>query len=144
MSLFRKSGKISNQLELVSLHIPKTAGTSFRNILKDVYGASHVARLDIRRNTELNGKRLNSSKLKSGIDLHEGTFGEVIGGSGGHCASCNRLRLTSDGLVKPCLFSDEAFSIREMGAREALLAAVENKPKCGSSSQKSDFYNIGG
>ncbi|RLD82302.1 MAG: radical SAM protein [Bacteroidetes bacterium] len=78
------------------------------------------------------------------MDLHEGTFGEVIGGSGGHCASCNRLRLTSDGLVKPCLFSDEAFSIREMGAREALLAAVENKPKCGSSSQKSDFYNIGG
>lgn len=78
------------------------------------------------------------------MNLHEGTFGEVIGGSGGHCASCNRLRLTSDGLVKPCLFSDEAFSIREMGAREALLAAVENKPKCGSSSQKSDFYNIGG
>ncbi len=78
------------------------------------------------------------------MDLHQGTFGEVIGGSGGHCASCNRLRLTSDGLIKPCLFSDEAFSVREMGAKQALLMAVQNKPKCGSSSQKSAFYNIGG
>lgn len=74
MSIFRKSGKISNQVELVSLHIPKTAGTSFRNILKDVYGPGHVARLDIRRNTELNGKKLNSSKLKSGIKVIHGHF----------------------------------------------------------------------
>jgi len=78
------------------------------------------------------------------MDLHHGTFGKVIGGEGGHCASCNRLRLTASGMVKPCLFSDEVFSVREMGAKEALLAAVQNKPKCGTSSQKSDFYNIGG
>jgi len=78
------------------------------------------------------------------MDLHQGTFGEVIGGDGGHCASCNRLRLTANGMIKPCLFSDEIYSVRELGAREAILAAVQNKPKCGSSSQKSDFYNIGG
>jgi cyclic pyranopterin phosphate synthase len=78
------------------------------------------------------------------MDLHKGTFGEVIGGSGGHCASCNRLRLTPSGMVKPCLFSDLAYSVRELGARKALLMAVENKPACGSSSQRSDFYNIGG
>jgi cyclic pyranopterin phosphate synthase len=78
------------------------------------------------------------------MDLHQGTFGKVIGGEGGHCASCNRLRLTANGMVKPCLFSDELYSVREMGAKEALLAAVQNKPKCGSSSQMSDFYNIGG
>ncbi len=78
------------------------------------------------------------------MDLHQGTFGEVIGGEGGHCASCNRLRLTPDGMVKPCLFSDLAWSVRELGASEALRLAVENKPSCGTSSQKSDFYNIGG
>jgi cyclic pyranopterin phosphate synthase len=78
------------------------------------------------------------------MDLHHGTFARVIGGEGGHCAACNRLRLTASGKVKPCLFSDEGYSVREMGAKEALLAAVQNKPKCGSSSQKSDFYNIGG
>lgn len=78
------------------------------------------------------------------MDLHEGIFGQVIGGSGGHCASCNRLRLTPDGKIKPCLFSDEAYSVRELGAEKALLMAVENKPKCGTVSQKNDFYNIGG
>ena len=78
------------------------------------------------------------------MDLHKGTFGEVIGGSGGHCASCNRLRLTPDGMIKPCLFSDLAYSVRELGAEQALKMAVENKPKCGSSSQTGSFYNIGG
>lgn len=34
-------------LELISIHIPKTAGTSFRNTLKDVYGQEAVIRLDI-------------------------------------------------------------------------------------------------
>ncbi len=78
------------------------------------------------------------------MNLHEGTFGQVIGGSGGHCAGCNRLRLTPDGMIKPCLFSDEAYSVRQLGARKAIRQAVENKPKCGTSSQMSDFYNIGG
>ncbi|MCK4569511.1 MAG: GTP 3',8-cyclase MoaA [Bacteroidales bacterium] len=78
------------------------------------------------------------------MDLHKGTFGKVIGGSGGHCASCNRLRLTPDGMVKPCLFSDIEYSVRELGAKQALIMAVDNKPSSGSSSQKSSFYNIGG
>ena len=33
--------------ELISIHIPKTAGTSFRNILKSVYGENQVVRFDI-------------------------------------------------------------------------------------------------
>lgn len=42
-----KDGLIRNQIELISVHIPKSAGTSFRNILKDVYGETAVIRLDI-------------------------------------------------------------------------------------------------
>lgn len=38
---------IKNNIQLISLHIPKTAGTSFRNTLKMVYGEEHVSRLDI-------------------------------------------------------------------------------------------------
>lgn len=37
----------SNTLELISIHIPKTAGTSFRNSLCAVYGQKGVVRLDI-------------------------------------------------------------------------------------------------
>lgn len=36
-----------SQVELVSIHIPKTAGTSFRNILKQMYGEQQVIRIDI-------------------------------------------------------------------------------------------------
>jgi hypothetical protein len=39
--------QIPNNIKLVSVHIPKTAGTSFRNILKSVYGDQRVIRLDI-------------------------------------------------------------------------------------------------
>ncbi|MEQ8702340.1 MAG: sulfotransferase family 2 domain-containing protein [Phaeodactylibacter sp.] len=38
--------KIGNQLELLSFHIPKSAGTSFRNMLRDVYGEAAVLRFD--------------------------------------------------------------------------------------------------
>lgn len=40
------ASKIGNQLELLSFHIPKSAGTSFRNMLRDVYGKDAVLRFD--------------------------------------------------------------------------------------------------
>jgi hypothetical protein len=48
-NLFKKTEKPQaiNRLELVSIHIPKTAGTSFRNTLREVYGENNVIRLDI-------------------------------------------------------------------------------------------------
>jgi cyclic pyranopterin phosphate synthase len=78
------------------------------------------------------------------MDIEKGSFGVVHGGSGGHCASCNRLRLTSDGLLKPCLFNDVAFDIRKMDYREALRMAVDQKPQAGARSNSHKFYNIGG
>ena len=78
------------------------------------------------------------------MNLQTGEFSVVEGGEGGNCAQCNRLRLTSDGKIKPCLFSDIAYDVREMGAENALLAAVGKKPKAGSHSKSSEFYNIGG
>ncbi len=51
--------------ELISLHIPKTAGTSFRNILKNIYGEDQVVRFDI---NEIGEVRLNQI-LYSGKDL---------------------------------------------------------------------------
>lgn len=51
--------------ELISLHIPKTAGTSFRNILKSVYGEKEVGWLDIETNgvVRLNESVYNKNKL---------------------------------------------------------------------------------
>lgn len=78
------------------------------------------------------------------MDLLKGHFYPVSGGTGGNCAVCNRLRLTSDGKLKPCLFNDIEIDIRETGYKEALRMAAEFKPECGTRSTGSSFYNVGG
>lgn len=42
-----------------------------------------------------------------------GTVGFISAMSNHFCANCNRLRLTADGNVRPCLFSDAEYSVRE-------------------------------
>lgn len=78
------------------------------------------------------------------MDLETGYFQAVEGGEGGNCASCNRLRLTSNGLIKPCLFSTKGYSVRKLGSENALLEALKNKPKCGGLNPEGRFYSIGG
>jgi GTP 3',8-cyclase len=78
------------------------------------------------------------------MDLVKGSFSTVEGGSGGNCSACNRLRLTSNGKLKPCLFNDVGFDIRELGYEKALKMAINQKPEQGLSNLKDCFYNIGG
>jgi cyclic pyranopterin phosphate synthase len=78
------------------------------------------------------------------MDLAGGKFWVVEGGTGGDCSNCNRLRLSSDGLVRPCLFSDIAFSVRELGAEAALLAAIDYKPESGQRCANAAFHQVGG
>ncbi len=77
------------------------------------------------------------------MDLEAGRFWPVIGGDGGRCERCNRLRVTSTGYVIPCLFSDLAYSLREHGIEGALRLAVEMKPVRGNKSSN-PFCEIGG
>ena len=47
------------------------------------------------------------------------------------CAECNRLRLTSDGKLKPCLHSGDEYSIKGLdkdGMRKVFEEAIWNKP----------------
>jgi cyclic pyranopterin phosphate synthase len=78
------------------------------------------------------------------MDLAKGSFSTVEGGSGGNCTVCNRLRLTSDGKLKPCLFNDVGFDIRKLGNETAVKMAVNEKPEKGLNNLKDSFYNIGG
>ena len=48
------------------------------------------------------------------------------------CARCDRVRLTSDGKLKPCLHSDKEISLRGLtgrALRDALAAAIAAKPR---------------
>ncbi|NMC99555.1 MAG: radical SAM protein [Bacteroidales bacterium] len=78
------------------------------------------------------------------MNLATGSFSQVEGGEGGHCSSCNRLRLTADGYLMPCLFSNQKYDIRELGYEQALLKAIKEKPKSGKINNTRGFYNVGG
>ncbi len=78
------------------------------------------------------------------MDLESGCFTVVEGGTGGDCKSCNRLRLTADGMLKPCLFNNIGYDIRKIGIREAFLKAIDTKPERGSINGINRFHNIGG
>jgi cyclic pyranopterin phosphate synthase len=97
--------------------------------------------LQVKRFGEENGFQVRFIRQ---MDLATGEFYIVEGGDGGNCAICNRLRLTSNGMIKPCLFNATGFNVRELGAKEAILRAVENKPGCGTFNPEEEFYTIGG
>ncbi|MBK7094259.1 MAG: hypothetical protein IPH57_04035 [Saprospiraceae bacterium] len=62
----------------------------------------------------------NNLKIRfiSKMNLQTGEFSVVDGGTGGNCKICNRVRLTANGFVKPCLFSDDKYNVRILGAKK--------------------------
>jgi cyclic pyranopterin phosphate synthase len=66
----------------------------------------------------------------------EGTIGVISPLSHPFCSQCNRLRLTADGNLRTCLFSDEDFDARrvlrhgtEAGLHSLIHAALAAKPE---------------
>ena len=70
----------------------------------------------------------------------EGSLGEIglIGAVSSHfCDDCNRLRLTPDGKIRTCLFSDEEIDVKELlrnrgsdqDLKEQLFVALKKKPE---------------
>ena len=78
------------------------------------------------------------------MSLANGCFTIVENGHGGDCINCNRLRITANGMIQPCLFNDIQFSIRTLGIRQALEKAILQKPEKGTVNISGGFYNIGG
>ena len=78
------------------------------------------------------------------MDFENGEFSIVHGGTGGDCKQCSRLRLTSNGLVRPCLFSDIAFDVNELGNEKAIANAIEYKPQTGGPCSHKWMHCIGG
>lgn len=63
----------------------------------------------------------------------EGNIGLISPLSDHFCASCNRIRLTADGHLKPCLHSGEEYSIKGLNREEMRLEfqrAILAKPAC--------------
>lgn len=78
------------------------------------------------------------------MDSALGVFSVVEGGAGGDCPRCNRLRLSCDGVLRPCLFSDLGFDVRALGISRALRAAVREKPAAGGPCAPGSIRRVGG
>lgn len=78
------------------------------------------------------------------MSLKDGTFSVVEGGTGGNCGVCNKLRLSSNGDLSPCLFNDTKFNIRKYSFEEVIRMAVGAKPERGTYSINNAFNKIGG
>ena len=139
-SAITRCGNIRNVFE--GIEAARTAGFLSLKIncvireSKEESAAREVANFCLTNNLEIRYIRQ--------MDLHQGHFSVVDGGTGGDCSKCNRLRLTSNGKLKPCLFNKIEFDIRELGYAEAIAKAVQMKPEHGSKDETGTFYKIGG
>ncbi|UCC29959.1 MAG: radical SAM protein [Phycisphaerales bacterium] len=137
----------------------KTRGGDFKRAVKGIRAAQAAGFRRIKLNCvvewsseEPDAREVASFAERVGLEvrfirrmnLAAGEFWVVDGGAGGDCARCNRLRLSCEGLVRPCLFSDVGFNVRELGARAALVQAIEAKPESGEQCVTSTFSQIGG
>ena len=62
----------------------------------------------------------------------QGSVGLISPVSQHFCRECNRIRLTADGKVKPCLHSNAEYPLKGLdfeGMRQQLKAAIWNKPQ---------------
>ena len=60
------------------------------------------------------------------------------------CARCNRIRLTADGKLKPCLFSDAEIAVDPADIAGSLKKAIREKPARGASCTVRGNWQIGG
>lgn len=61
----------------------------------------------------------------------QGNIGLISPINAHFCASCNRLRLTADGKLKPCLHAEDEYSIKGLdfdGVKAMMKQAIWNKP----------------
>ena len=78
------------------------------------------------------------------MDLKSGEWYGVEGGEGGNCSICNRIRLTADGKLRSCLFSDFEVDVRKEGIEESFIKVLGSKPEKGSKSGNRGMSQIGG
>lgn len=60
------------------------------------------------------------------------------------CKVCNRIRLTADGMLKPCLFSEQEIPVDFDDIESSIRLAVQSKPACGQEGTKRGNWEIGG
>ncbi|WP_309500029.1 GTP 3',8-cyclase MoaA [Sulfurovum sp.] len=103
--------------------------------LKGMHGKEILEKVKERHTIEALGREGASPSFN--YALEDGTeFGLIDPHKHDFCENCNRIRLTAEGNLIPCLYFDEAMSIAEsvkkgdiQGAADVLAQVLKDKPK---------------
>jgi cyclic pyranopterin phosphate synthase len=111
----------------------------------------------IKERVERLGKLWPTEKVGKGpaavfrFEVAKGKVGFISPLSNHFCGSCNRLRITADGRLRPCLFSDEEINLKDYlrgkkgSLEEAFREALRIKPEIGvKASTQRPMRAIGG
>ena len=60
------------------------------------------------------------------------------------CNVCNRIRMTADGYLKPCLFSDTLIPLCMDDLETCIMRAIKEKPATGTACRSMENWQIGG
>lgn len=124
---------------------------------------SKITRNEIRNNLKDQGIRFHKVEQRIGngpavyetMEGYKGMIGWIEALHGKFCDTCNRIRLTSTGGIKPCLYYEEAGNLRDLlrngspdeEIRKALEKMIYKKPQAHHFEKKpsdSKMYTIGG
>ena len=103
---------------------------NYNKILNEIKSAFDI--------TKIQSEKSSTSRNFS-IENHKGTVGIIPAFTRTICGDCNRIRITSTGTFKNCLFDDGVFNLRDFirnGAsnedlKELFLSLVKEKPENG-------------
>jgi cyclic pyranopterin phosphate synthase len=91
-----------------------------------------------------------STSMNYRIPGHQGTVGIIAAYSRTFCGTCNRIRITPQGMLKTCLYDDGVFNIRDLmraGADDAELAtaireAIGHRAKDGYEAERNRRFGL--
>ncbi|TYP99932.1 cyclic pyranopterin monophosphate synthase subunit MoaA [Tenacibaculum adriaticum] len=114
---------------------------SFNRILEEIKSQYTI--------TKISSEKSSTSRNYS-IEGHLGTVGIIPAFTRTICNDCNRIRITSTGTFKNCLFDDGVFNLRNFirnGAsnedlKELFLSLVKEKPKDGFEAEANRKGNV--
>lgn len=82
---------------------------------------------------EVPPKDISSPARYYRLENAKGTVGLINPVSCTFCSNCNRIRLTSDGKLKPCLHSDDEIDLKDFikngNLMDAIRKSIDSKPK---------------
>lgn len=152
-------------VDLMDFARSKNAQIRYIEYMENIYGSDEIKGLDKNEILSIISKKYNikeiskeASSPSSLFELEDGyKFGIIAPHKHDFCESCNRIRLSAEGLLIPCLYFDDALSIKKAvkngdikAASEILRNVIYNKPEKNKWGEEGDevsnraFYETGG